>query len=202
MSDHIIMIIWVVKIFFVLDHWYLCCWFWALSLVLKLRKCRLCRPEGYSPTRIQKAVHCNTVLDPSIFYFILIYLNYLAEYSISVYREILFFFSLFSFKISSFFNWRIIALQNCVVFCQTSTWISHRYTNIPSFSNLPPTSLHWHRALVWVSWAIQQITIGYLFYIWQCKFPCYSFHTSHPLLPSHHVHRSVLYVCFSIAALK
>ena len=26
-----------------------------------------------------------------------------------------------------FFNWRIIALQN-FVFCQTSTWISHRYT--------------------------------------------------------------------------
>ena len=24
------------------------------------------------------------------------------------------------------FNWRIIALQNCVGFCQTSTWISHR----------------------------------------------------------------------------
>ena len=42
----------------------------------------------------------------------------------------------------------------------------------------------------------------YLFYTWQCKFPCYSFHTSHPLLPSPHVHKSILYVCFSIAALK
>ena len=30
------------------------------------------------------------------------------------------------------FNWRIIALQN-FVFCQTSTWISHRYTYILSF---------------------------------------------------------------------
>ena len=28
------------------------------------------------------------------------------------------------------FYWRIIALQNFVVFCQTSTWISHRYTYI------------------------------------------------------------------------
>ena len=27
-----------------------------------------------------------------------------------------------------FFLWRIIALQNFVAFCQTSTWISHRYT--------------------------------------------------------------------------
>ena len=31
-----------------------------------------------------------------------------------------------------FFNWRITALQNFVAFCQTSTWISHRYTFVPS----------------------------------------------------------------------
>ena len=31
------------------------------------------------------------------------------------------------FKIYLFFNWRTIALQN-FIFCQTSTWISHRYT--------------------------------------------------------------------------
>ena len=30
------------------------------------------------------------------------------------------------------FNWKIIALQNVVDFCQTSTWISHRYTYVPS----------------------------------------------------------------------
>ena len=43
------------------------------------------------------------------------------------------------------FYWRIIALQNFVVFCQTSTWISHRYTYIPSLLNLPPhlTPLDW-----------------------------------------------------------
>ena len=40
-----------------------------------------------------------------------------------------------------FFNWRIIALQNFVVFCQTSTWISHRYTYVPFLLNLPPISL-------------------------------------------------------------
>ena len=32
------------------------------------------------------------------------------------------------FFFNLFFYWRIIALQNFVVFCQTSTWISHRYT--------------------------------------------------------------------------
>ena len=129
------------------------------------------------------------------------------------------------------FNWRIIALQNFVVFCQTSTWISHEVkslsrvrlydpvdcslpgssvhgilqarilewvtisfsrgssrprdqtlvsriggrcfnlwaTYIPSLLNLSPISLPiplgWYRTPVWVSWAIQQIPVGYLFYI-------------------------------------
>ena len=38
------------------------------------------------------------------------------------------------------FNWRITALQHCVSFCHTSTWISHRYTHVSSLLNLPPTS--------------------------------------------------------------
>ena len=37
-----------------------------------------------------------------------------------------------------FIYWRIIALQNFVVFCQTSTWIRHRY--IPFWTSLPPPS--------------------------------------------------------------
>ena len=36
-----------------------------------------------------------------------------------------------------FFNWRIFALKNFVVFCHTSTWISHRYTHVHSLLNLP-----------------------------------------------------------------
>ena len=28
----------------------------------------------------------------------------------------------------------------------------------------------------------------------KCKFPCHSFHTSHPLLPSLHVHKSILFL--------
>ena len=31
--------------------------------------------------------------------------------------------------------------QYCVGFCHPSTWISHRYTHVPSLLNLPPTSL-------------------------------------------------------------
>ena len=37
-----------------------------------------------------------------------------------------------------FFYLRIIALQHFVVFCQTSTWISHRYTYMSSLLNYPP----------------------------------------------------------------
>ena len=35
------------------------------------------------------------------------------------------------------FNWRIVALQHCVGFCQISSWISHRYTYVPSLLTIP-----------------------------------------------------------------
>ena len=47
-------------------------------------------------------------------------------------------FCLFVFYL--FFNWRKMALQKFVVFCQTSAWIRHRYIYIPSLLNLPPCS--------------------------------------------------------------
>ena len=34
------------------------------------------------------------------------------------------------------FSWRIIALQYCVAFCHTATWISHRHTFVLSLLNL------------------------------------------------------------------
>ena len=45
-----------------------------------------------------------------------------------------FFFFFFLFILS----WRIIALQNFVLFCHTSTRISHRYTHVSSLLKLPP----------------------------------------------------------------
>ena len=38
------------------------------------------------------------------------------------------------------FNWRMITLHCCVGFCQTPTWISHRYTYVSTLLKLPPTS--------------------------------------------------------------
>ena len=46
--------------------------------------------------------------------------------------------SFFFFLCWIIFNWTIIALRCCVGFCRTSTWISHRYTYVPSC--LPPAS--------------------------------------------------------------
>ena len=46
-----------------------------------------------------------------------------------------------AFSINLFiFNWKTIALQYCVHFCHTSTWVSHRCMYVPSLSYLPPTS--------------------------------------------------------------
>ena len=44
------------------------------------------------------------------------------------------------FLFSFIFNWKIIAVQYCVGFCHTSSWISHRYTHVPSLLKLSPTS--------------------------------------------------------------
>ena len=49
-----------------------------------------------------------------------------------VLTHVIIFFNLF------IFYWRIIAFQYCVGFCYISTWISHRYTYISFFLNLPP----------------------------------------------------------------
>ena len=43
------------------------------------------------------------------------------------------------FVINLIFNWRVVPLQNVAVFCQTSTWISHRYTCIPPFRTSLPS---------------------------------------------------------------
>ena len=81
-----------------------------------------------------------------------------------------------------------------------------------SWSSLLPPSMSHSSGLLqrpgMSSLSHMEMPIGYLFYIWLCKFPCYSFHTLHPLFPPHPppaihcVHNSVLHVCVSTAALQ
>ena len=109
-----------------------------------------------------------------------------------------------------FFNWRIVALQYCVGCCHISTWISHKYTYVPSLFNFPPTSHSIPSLYVvtgpsfWVPWVMQKISAGWLsiLHVVVYTFPCYSLHLSHCLIPPLHVHKSVLLVCVSTAALQ
>ena len=58
-----------------------------------------------------------------------------------------------------FFNWRIIALQNCVGFCQTSTWISHRHTYVPALSFSLSLFLMWtiFKDFYWICYNIVSV---------------------------------------------
>ena len=66
------------------------------------------------------------------------------------------------------FNGRIIALQCCIGFCHTSTWISLRYTYAPPSSLLPPPALSHPSRLSQSpslsSLVLQQIPTGYFTY--------------------------------------
>ena len=77
----------------------------------------------------------------------------------------------------------------------------HSQTSLPSPS--PPHPSTCCRAPVWVPWDIQQIPMAIYFTHGIVNFyVTLSIHLPFSLLSSHLVHRSVLYVCFSIAALK
>ena len=91
-------------------------------------------------------------------------LNKLVNWIFSIYN--------FSFKngtllIFKNFNWRIIALQCCICFCCTITWISHKYTHVHSLLSLPPfphgIPVHPHREPGWATCDIQWLPTSYLF---------------------------------------
>ena len=75
-----------------------------------------------------------------------------------------FFFPLFQYF---FFNWRIDAIENFLVFCHASMNISPRFTHVPSLpASIPsPSPSHHsacHRARVWVPWVTRQIHFRHL----------------------------------------
>ena len=115
--------------------------------------------------------------------------------------EVRFYFILYLFLIEG------LLLYICVGFCHTSTWISHRYTYVPSLLNPlpPPTPPHPSRLskstglsslshVVTSHWLSVLQMVVYIF-------PCYSLHSSRALLPFP-VPASLLSVCISIAALQ
>jgi len=107
----------------------------------------------------------------------------------------------FCLSCSFFLNWMIIALQYHVGFCHTSAWISHRATYAPSFLNLLPTShspSHPSRLSQSPSLSSQSQTANShwlrILHMVVSMFPCYSLHSSHPLL-SPSVSTSRAYPC-------
>ena len=101
----------------------------------------------------------------------------------------------------------MIALQNLVVFCRTSTRSSHRYTHVP-YPPGPPAHLPPHPTSHPVAEPLFEfpesyskpplavcLTSGVVHF--SAALPI---HLPFSLFSSARVHRSVLYVCFSIAA--
>ena len=74
---------------------------------------------------------------------------------------------------------------------------SHRVGH--DWSDLAATAGH-HRAPNWAPCAIQQVPTSYLFYSWGSVYM--SIPISQFILPVPHVHKSILYICISIHALR
>ena len=71
---------------------------------------------------------------------------------------ILFSFYYFMFSLKIFLNWSTVVIQCCLSFCCTTTWISHKYTRVPSLSSLPPTPiLHFLNFLlgIWITFTME-----------------------------------------------
>ena len=107
-------------------------------------------------------------------------------------------------------NWKIIALQNCVGVCHTSTSISHRYRYVPYLLNLPPTSHpipplqvdkdswfvfpeKYSKFLLALYFTYGSVYVSILLSL---------FIPSSPSCTLPHIHMSVFYVCISITALQ
>ena len=127
------------------------------------------------------------------------------------------------------FNWRIIDLQCCAAFCQTSTWISHRHTYVPFLLNLPPTPIPTPplQDVTGHQRVIQRLPTGYPWYTRECtcisatlsglptspspsvSISVFSMSVS-PLLPCKQVHQYhfsrfrifiLIHICFSLSDL-
>ena len=84
-----------------------------------------------------------------------------------------------------YFYWSAIALQSCVAFCCTMTWVSYVHTYIPSLVDSLSahcTCLGHHGALSWALRATPPVPTRDLFYTWGCIYVNPNLHI-HPSLP-------------------
>ena len=99
---------------------------------------------------------------------------------------------LFSY-LFKFLNWRIIAVQNLVVFCHTSASSSHKYTHVPSLPSPSPTHPPaCRRALFEFPQSYSEFPLAiYLTYGIVNFYVTLSVHLPFSLNSSHHVHRFI-----------
>ena len=87
------------------------------------------------------------------------------------------------------YYWKIIALQYCVSFCHISTWISYRYTYVPSLLNPLPSASSFHHSRLSRSNGLSSLChianfhLLSILHMLVCMFPCSSLNLSHPLFP-------------------
>ena len=124
-------------------------------------------------------------------------------------KDSFFFFAISFLKFT--FNWRMIALQCCIGFCLTTTWISCKYTYVPFPLGHPPLPSHSSRSSQSTGLSSMCHTAGYhwlsVLHMVMHTLQRYSLNWPHPYL-SPRVHKPVLYVysclmcIYSIPALQ
>ena len=104
-----------------------------------------------------------------------------------------------------YFTWRLITLQYCVGFAihqHESTMGVHMFPILNPLSLLPPRTIplgHPSAPAPSILYPASNLDWRFISYMMSCIFQCHSPKSPHPLILSHRVQKTVLYICVSFA---